>query len=62
LRAPGGNIYGCSFEPREVWTKLPFKRLLPNLYFVGSYVSFAGIASVIQGACRLYEELTGDRV
>jgi all-trans-retinol 13,14-reductase len=62
LRAPQGNIYGRSFEPREVWTKLPFKGGLPNLYFVGSYVSFAGIASVIHGACRLYQELTGDRV
>jgi all-trans-retinol 13,14-reductase len=62
LRAPQGNIYGRPFEPREVWTRLPFKGLLPNLYFVGSYVAFPGIASVIQGACRLYEELTGDRV
>jgi phytoene dehydrogenase-like protein len=62
LRAPEGNIYGRPFEPRELWTKLPFKGLLPNLYFVGSYISFAGIASVIHGACRLYEELTGDRV
>jgi all-trans-retinol 13,14-reductase len=61
-RAPEGTIYGRSFEPREVWTKVPFKGLLPNLYFVGSYLSFAGIASVIHGACRLYEELTGDRV
>src|SRR5262249_27677205 len=41
LRAPQGNIYGRAFEPREVWTKLPFKGALPNLYFVGSYVSFA---------------------
>jgi all-trans-retinol 13,14-reductase len=62
LRAPEGNIYGRTCEPREVWVKLPFKGLLPNLYFVGSYVSFAGIASVIHSACRLYEELTGDRV
>jgi phytoene dehydrogenase-like protein len=62
LHAPAGNIYGRSFEPREVWTKLPFKGVLPNLYFVGAYVSFAGIASVIHSACRLYEELTGDRV
>jgi phytoene dehydrogenase-like protein len=57
LRAPEGNIYGRPFEPREVWIKLPFKGLLPNLYFVGSYVSFAGIASVIHSTCRLYEEL-----
>jgi phytoene dehydrogenase-like protein len=62
LLAPGGTIYGRSFEPREVWTKVPFRGLLPNLYLVGSYVSFAGIASVIHGACRVYEELTGDRV
>jgi phytoene dehydrogenase-like protein len=62
LHAPAGNIYGRSFEPREVWTKVPFRGVLPNLYFVGSYVSFAGIASVIHVACRLYEELTGDRV
>ena len=62
LGAPEGNIYGRSFGPREVWTKLPFQGLLPSLYFVGSYVSFAGIASVIHSACRLYEELTGDRV
>jgi phytoene dehydrogenase-like protein len=62
LLAPGGTIYGRSFEPGEVWTKVPFKGLLPNLYLVGSYVSFAGIASVIQGASRVYEELTGDRV
>ncbi len=62
LRAPEGNIYARAFEPRELWTRLPFKGLLPNLYFVGSYVSFAGIASVIHAACRLYEELTGDRV
>jgi phytoene dehydrogenase-like protein len=62
LCAPGGNIYGRSFEPQEVWTKLPFKGLMPNLYFVGSYVSFASIASVIHGACRVYEELTRDHV
>jgi prolycopene isomerase len=62
LHAPEGNIYGRSLDCREVWTKFPFKGVLPNLYFAGSYVTFAGIASVIQGACRLYEELTGDRV
>jgi phytoene dehydrogenase-like protein len=62
LRAPQGNIYGRPFEPREVWLKIPFKGVLPGLYFVGAYVSFPGIAPVIQGACRLYEELTGDRV
>jgi phytoene dehydrogenase-like protein len=62
LGCPGGNIYGRPFEPRELWTKFPFKGVLPNLYFVGSYVSFPGIASVIHGACRLYEELTGDCV
>jgi phytoene dehydrogenase-like protein len=62
LGAQGGNIYGRPFEPREMWTKVPFKGVLPNLYFVGAYVSFAGIASVIHGACRLYAELTGDRV
>src|SRR5262249_12637160 len=62
LLAPEGNIYGRSFEPREIWTRVPFKGVLPNLYFVGSYVSFAGIASVVQGACRLYQELTGDCV
>jgi all-trans-retinol 13,14-reductase len=62
LHAPEGNIYGRPFEPRDVWTKLPFKGLLPNLYFTGAYVSFPGVASVIQGACRLYEQLTGDRV
>jgi phytoene dehydrogenase-like protein len=62
LVAPEGNIYGRSFEPHEVWTRLPFKGLLPNLYFVGAYISFAGIASVIHAACRLYRELTGDRV
>jgi phytoene dehydrogenase-like protein len=62
MHAPVGNIYGRSFESREVWTKVPFKGVLPNLYFVGAYVTFAGIASVIHGACKLYEELTGDRV
>jgi phytoene dehydrogenase-like protein len=62
LRAPIGNIYGRAVERREVWNKLPFQGLLPNLYFVGSYVSFAGIASVIHGACRLYQEFTGDPV
>jgi phytoene dehydrogenase-like protein len=62
MRAPDGNIYGRSFEPREVWTKIPFKGVLPNLCFTGAYVSFPGIASVIHGACRLYQELTGDRV
>jgi phytoene dehydrogenase-like protein len=62
MHAPAGNLYGRSFDHREVWTKVPFKGLLPNLYFVGSYVTFAGIAPVIQGACSLYEELTGDRV
>jgi all-trans-retinol 13,14-reductase len=62
LGAPQGNIYGRPFEPREMWTKVPFKGVLPNLYFVGAYVSFAGIASVIHAACRLYAELTGDRV
>jgi phytoene dehydrogenase-like protein len=60
--APGGTIYGRSFAAREVWKKVPYKGLLPNLYFVGAYVSFAGVASVIHGACRVYEELTGDRV
>ncbi len=62
MYAPEGSIYGRSLEPREVWTKIPFKGLLPNLYFTGAYVSFPGIASVIHGACRLYEVLTGDRV
>jgi all-trans-retinol 13,14-reductase len=61
-QAPEGNVYGRSIEPREVWKKAPIKGTLPGLYFVGSYVSYGGIASVIQGACRLYEELTGDRV
>jgi phytoene dehydrogenase-like protein len=62
LLAPEGNIYGRSVEAREVWTKVPFKGALPNLFFTGAYVSFAGIASVIHGACRLYQELTGDQV
>jgi phytoene dehydrogenase-like protein len=62
LGAPEGNVYGRSFEPREVWTKIPFKGVLPNLYFAGAYVSFPGIAQVIHGACRVYQELTGDRV
>jgi phytoene dehydrogenase-like protein len=62
MHAPEGNIYGRPVVPREVWTRLPFKGLLPNLYFVGAYLSFAGIASVIQAGCRLYEEFTGDRV
>jgi phytoene dehydrogenase-like protein len=60
--APEGNIYGRSLGPRDVWVEVPWKGLLPNLYFVGAYVSFPGIASVIQGACRLYRELTGDSV
>jgi phytoene dehydrogenase-like protein len=62
MQAPFGNVYGRALDCREVWTKLPYKGLLPNLYFVGAYVSFAGIASVIHGACKLYEELTGERV
>jgi phytoene dehydrogenase-like protein len=62
LRAPEGNIYGRPLEPGEIWTRLPFRGVLPNLYFVGSYLSFAGIASVIHAACRVYAELTGDRV
>lgn len=62
LLAPSGAIYGRALEPREVWKKVPFKGVLPNLYFVGAYVSFAGIASVIHAACRLYQELTGDGV
>src|SRR5262249_18670805 len=62
LHAPGGTIYGRCLEAREVWTKVPWKGILPQLYFVGSYISFAGICSVIHGACRLYEELTGDHV
>jgi phytoene dehydrogenase-like protein len=62
MGAPQGNIYGRSFEAREVWTKIPFKGVLPNLYFTGAAVSFPGIASVLHGACRLYQELTGDKV
>jgi phytoene dehydrogenase-like protein len=62
LGAPLGNAYGRPFEPKEVWRKVPFKGVLPNLYFIGAYVSFPGIATVIQGACRLYQELTGDNV
>jgi all-trans-retinol 13,14-reductase len=62
LSAPEGNIYGRPVDARGVWTKIPFKGLLPNLYFTGSYVTFAGIASVIHGACGLYQELTGDPV
>jgi all-trans-retinol 13,14-reductase len=62
MSAPQGNIYGRTFEPRDLWQKISFKGLLPNLYFTGAYVSFGGIAAVIQGACRLYQELTGDRV
>jgi all-trans-retinol 13,14-reductase len=62
MGAPRGNIYGRGFGARDVWAKVPFKGPLPDLYFVGSYVSFAGIPSVIQGACVLYRELTGDRV
>jgi all-trans-retinol 13,14-reductase len=62
MLAPEGNIYGRSFDSREVWTRFPFKGVLPNLYFVGAYVTFAGIASVIHGACSLYQELTGDSV
>jgi phytoene dehydrogenase-like protein len=62
LLAPQGNIYGRTCTPKDMWTKLPFKGVLPNLYFVGSYVSFPGVSSVIHGACRLYQELTGDRV
>ncbi len=62
FQAPGGAIYGRAMDPREVWTKVPFKGMLPNLYFVGAYISFAGIASVIHAACRVYQELTGDKV
>jgi phytoene dehydrogenase-like protein len=62
LGAPEGNVYARSFEGREVWAKIPFKGVLPNLYFVGASVSFPGIAQVIHGACRVYRELTGDRV
>jgi all-trans-retinol 13,14-reductase len=62
FQAPQGAIYGRAPVPHEVWRKLPFRSSLPNLYFVGAYVSFAGIASVIHGACRLYQELTGDQV
>jgi phytoene dehydrogenase-like protein len=62
MGAREGNVYARSLEPQEVWTKIPFKGILPNLYFIGASVSFAGIAQVIQGACRLYRELTGDSV
>lgn len=60
--APGGNIYGPAADPRSVWRRMPFRGTIPGLYFVGSYVSFAGIATVLHGACRLYQELTGDTV
>lgn len=60
--APYGTVYGRSFAPKEVWKKVPYKGLLPNVYHVGAYVSFAGIASVIHGACEIYRELTGDCV
>src|SRR5262249_51026998 len=33
LGAPRGNIYGRRFSPRDVWTKVPFQGILPNLYF-----------------------------
>jgi phytoene dehydrogenase-like protein len=62
LSVPEGNIYGRRLEPRDVWTRIPFKGVLSNLYFTGAYVSFPGIASVLHGACRLYQELTGDSV
>jgi all-trans-retinol 13,14-reductase len=62
FQAPAGAIYGRAVDAREVWRKLPFKSAIPNLYYVGAYVSFAGIASVVHAACRVYNELTGDRV
>jgi phytoene dehydrogenase-like protein len=62
MLAPQGNIYGRRFGPRDLWVKVPFKGVLPNLYFVGAHVSYGGIAQVLHGACRLYRELTGDRV
>jgi all-trans-retinol 13,14-reductase len=62
FQAAGGAVYGRAVDAHEVWRKLPFKGTLPNLFFVGAYVSFAGIASVVHSACRVYQELTGERV
>jgi all-trans-retinol 13,14-reductase len=62
LRSPGGNSYGRALTPDQVMRKIPWRGLLPNLYLVGAYIGFPGISTVVHSACRVYEELTGDRV
>ena len=62
LRSPRGNSYGRALTPDQVMKKIPWRGLLPNLYFVGAYVGFPGVSPVIHSACRVYKELTGDNV
>jgi len=62
LRAPEGNSYGRALTPDQVMKKIPWRGLLPNLYLVGAYVGFPGVSAVVHSACRVYEELTGDKV
>jgi all-trans-retinol 13,14-reductase len=62
LRSPRGNSYARALTPDQVMKKIPWRGLLPNLYFVGAYVGFPGVSPVIHSACRVYNELTGDNV
>jgi all-trans-retinol 13,14-reductase len=62
LHAPEGNIYGRSLRAGEVLRRARWRGPGANLHFVGASIGFAGVASVIRSACRVFQELTGERI